>query len=516
MTVRLQEDVARVYKDISPFREGFMQKKYRSDGPPLDSQDTDILVLGSGLAGLRAALSATISYPEARVTLVSAQEGPSGSSFANPNNALGMQVCRTEEEQAALIREILELAPPGQADPRLVILMAEESESRFKDLQDIGVRFSRLPGPAGDGAPGCFSPGSRRAALVDNLARVFTCFRQRLDGLGVRWLPGWLVAALPATPGDGRVRGALLFSPDGRAMAVRAGATILAIGGPAPLFARHLAGPGTPGYSLGLLHRTGVGLVNAGFLQFFWSVVPGRAFFPMEAAFAADFSVETATGVARPLLGYAEETLIPLRASRAGHCPCAYGRPDALLDVALASLTDGDGIVTLGQGNGPLRVALYAQAGNGGAAIDPMGHTGVPGLFAAGECAGGMHGANRLGGAMVTATQVFGARAGLAAAMEACLGELLPEKAFRDLAAHTLAALPRHPASRVEGLDWLGRELSRQAGPIPGPGLGALAQILQEQLEHSTDWMLDLCRETALVIVRAQRGTTDLSSSQAA
>ena len=494
-----------------------MQKKYPSAPLPLGSHDTDVLVLGSGLAGLRAALSAKISYPEGRVTLVSTLAGPSGSSFANPNDAFGMQVCRTPEEQETFAREVFALASPGRVDPRLVTLLAEESESRFKDLQDIGVRFSRIPGASGDGgAPGCFSPGTRRAALVGNLAHVFDCFRRRLDALGVDWLTGWLVAALPATPGDGRVRGALLFSPEGQALAVRAGATILAIGGPAPLFARHLAGPGTPGYSLGLLHRAGVTLINPGFLQFFWSVVPGRAFFPMEKAFAADFSVETATGIARPLLGHPEEELAPLRASRASHCPCAYGLPDALLDAALAGLADADGIVSLGQGNGLVQVALHAHAGNGGAAIDPMGHTDVPGLFAAGECAGGMHGANRLGGAMVTATQVFGARAGLAAAMEACLGEPLPGKQFQDLATRTLVALPRDPAARDHALAWLGRELARQAGPVPGPGLAALAQTLEEHLQHPTDWMLDLSRETALAIVQAQLHTAKPATGKAA
>lgn len=57
-----------------------------------------------------------------------------------------------------------------------------------------------------------------------------------------------------------------------------------------------------------------------------------------------------------------------------------------------------------------------AHAGNGGAVIDAHGQTSVAGLFACGECATGMHGANRIGGAMVLATQVFGHRAGVAAA----------------------------------------------------------------------------------------------------
>ncbi len=62
------------------------------------------------------------------------------------------------------------------------------------------------------------------------------------------------------------------------------------------------------------------------------------------------------------------------------------------------------------------KIGLMAHASNGGVVIDQNAWTGISGLFACGECAGGMHGANRIGGAMVLATQVFGKRAGISAA----------------------------------------------------------------------------------------------------
>jgi succinate dehydrogenase / fumarate reductase flavoprotein subunit len=53
----------------------------------------------------------------------------------------------------------------------------------------------------------------------------------------------------------------------------------------------------------------------------------------------------------------------------------------------------------------------------GGIQVDPdTGQSRVPGLFAAGECAGGMHGSNRLGGNSLSDLLVFGRRAGLGAA----------------------------------------------------------------------------------------------------
>jgi L-aspartate oxidase len=64
-------------------------------------------------------------------------------------------------------------------------------------------------------------------------------------------------------------------------------------------------------------------------------------------------------------------------------------------------------------------IAVYAHAINGGVRIDENGQSTVPGLFAAGEAAGGPHGADRLGGGMLSVSQVFGRRAGIGAAQRA-------------------------------------------------------------------------------------------------
>ncbi len=59
------------------------------------------------------------------------------------------------------------------------------------------------------------------------------------------------------------------------------------------------------------------------------------------------------------------------------------------------------------------------QCCDGGFHIDENGETTVPGLFAAGEVAAGPHGADRMGGNMLLASQVFGCRAGRQAAKRA-------------------------------------------------------------------------------------------------
>jgi len=69
---------------------------------------------------------------------------------------------------------------------------------------------------------------------------------------------------------------------------------------------------------------------------------------------------------------------------------------------------------------GPMEVGPTCHYVMGGIRVDAeTGQSSVPGLFAAGEAAGGMHGANRLGGNSLSDLLVFGRRAGLAAAEHA-------------------------------------------------------------------------------------------------
>jgi succinate dehydrogenase/fumarate reductase flavoprotein subunit len=71
--------------------------------------------------------------------------------------------------------------------------------------------------------------------------------------------------------------------------------------------------------------------------------------------------------------------------------------------------------------DGLVQVRPAAHAINGGLRIDEQAESTLPGLFAVGEAATGSHGADRLGGGMVSGSQVFGARAGKFAAEHARL-----------------------------------------------------------------------------------------------
>jgi succinate dehydrogenase / fumarate reductase flavoprotein subunit len=95
---------------------------------------------------------------------------------------------------------------------------------------------------------------------------------------------------------------------------------------------------------------------------------------------------------------------------------------------------------------GPMEVGPTCHYMMGGIRVDPeTGQSSVPGLFAAGEAAGGLHGANRLGGNSLSDLVVFGRRAGFAAAEHAkkTATPTLDEAQIADAERHVLAPFDR-------------------------------------------------------------------------
>jgi succinate dehydrogenase / fumarate reductase flavoprotein subunit len=107
----------------------------------------------------------------------------------------------------------------------------------------------------------------------------------------------------------------------------------------------------------------------------------------------------------------------------------------------------------------PMEVAPTAHYTMGGIVVDPVDHsTDVPGLFAAGECTAGLHGANRLGGNSLIETVVYGRRAGEAALGFAFAGDvaLRPGAAAEELDAIVRpgSELARRLQRNVRDLMW--------------------------------------------------------------
>lgn len=115
----------------------------------------------------------------------------------------------------------------------------------------------------------------------------------------------------------------------------------------------------------------------------------------------------------------------------------------------------------------PMEVAPTAHHIMGGIRIDTECRTSLPGLFACGEVAGGVHGANRLGGNALADTQVYGRRAGLSAGKEPIvekdLSETLIASIMKDLEQFFLGDTAPHIVKRqLQTAMWNGAGIFRE------------------------------------------------------
>ena len=387
----------------------------------MEAQRTcDVLVVGSGIAGCSAAIEA--ARRGARVVVASLGATFSGSSFYGGTWGLGL-VGPSGEADVEDFEQTIRIVGGGVANPTLVHELVLGVAPAVRWLEEIGVEL-KYPTDASERAyiP-CFDHKTRswhgvgRASLKDTWSREFA-------QLGIAVLPRCELVDLVVR--DGCICGAQLFSHEaGAAVSVACPAVVLATGGLAGLYARSLNPTDNAGSAQGIALAHGCQLVNAEFLQ----IMPGlvrpkagivvneKAFRYSTLAFPADL-LEERSGYG-PFTTRLASHVIDLAIAQAGDAglPLGYALPHdppEFVQTYFSWLERAQGI----RATDPMRMALYAHASNGGIAIreDTSCKGGPAGLFACGECAGGMHGADRIGGLASASALVFGRRAGIEAA----------------------------------------------------------------------------------------------------
>jgi L-aspartate oxidase len=460
-------------------------------------QTCDILIVGSGLAGLCAGIAAQSCNDGLDVCLATPRVGPSGSSFTNPNRALGMVVCHNDREKDVFLNTACAMAAPGFIDPSLTAILADESETLYDDLRETGLALLTDESGHPRRHSACFLKTPPLAYVFTDLFSTFFRLKQRFLRDGRMW-EGLRLLDLVVNE-ERRVIGALFRDlRSGEIRAVQCRALIMATGGGAALFSRNLTDPDNLGHGLALMHRAGAALVNMNYLQYMWYEKGTHQFWPCGQIAEAGWRIVDPSGqvvtVPEQLGGHASQ--------RFDHAPVAHGRPDAALDDYLLSMADETGLVTVRDPNGvTLSVCLYAHAFNGGARIDSWGQTDVPGLLACGECSGGMHGANRVGGAMVLSSQVFGRRAGLGAVRWAREVGLEPENRFLHRARFLQQDCRCDDKERFRALHDLGLLLSTQAGSFPRPDREGCLDRIKVMARSAVDHDLALALSCARLIV---------------
>ena len=382
--------------------------------------DTDVLVIGAGAAGIRAALAA--SEEGANVTMINRTEpANSGSTFSNLSGGWGIQALlddeRTEAQLEPFYEEIVKIGL-GICDLSLVRILVEESVPRLKDLITYGLRLKKDPSGNYLRVKGCFSK-HERAFITESMANIKKTFQAMLNRSRAKVING---SALELIKAHDECWGAWILTYGNHMLQITAKSTILATGGGAGIYRDHLVGDDQVGEGYALAHRIGAKLINLEFIQFMPGLQKGgtRLFLPLSDLQEPDMLLDSeGHDLLEAQLPY-PLTRAEVIESRKKHFPFSCRDVSYLVDIAIAMERDSGREVFWGkcQKMGEsIRVVHYSHAFNGGIKINERAESTIPGLFAAGEVAAGCHGADRIGGCMMTATQVFGKRAGKFAAL---------------------------------------------------------------------------------------------------
>ncbi|MGI5976751.1 MAG: FAD-binding protein [Candidatus Limivicinus sp.] len=399
----------------------------------------DVLVLGSGIAGISAAVSAG----EAGVSVIIACKGSlfSGSSFYPGTWGLGLIGPENAGDEEDLLRTIEEVGC-GMARRELAEGLVRGISPAVKRAEDMGISFEKARAGAGqrEYIP-CFDHKHRawRGLRSDSCRRAFSA---KLEELGTGVLSGW--EAIELVKDSGRVCGAVLSSGQ-ELMYVGCRAVILATGGCGGLFSRHICSGDAEGLGQSLALDAGCRLINMEFMQImpaYLSPVRGTVFNEKTFRFC---SLE-AEG--RDILKGRDSAA--LLQQRSGHGPFTSRLEDRAVDLAILESKGGVTVrysrvlmddppefiktyfdwlcETRGlTADDPAIIGLFAHASNGGVCIEPDASTGTEGLWAAGEVTGGMHGADRIGGLSAANGLVYGLKAGSSAAAFAVNAPQAPE-----------------------------------------------------------------------------------------
>ena len=387
----------------------------------------DILIVGAGLAGMRAAIAAPPDLNVALLSKVHPVRSHSVAAQGGINAAIG--------EQDSWEAHAYDTAKGGLylGDQDAIEAMCREAPQDILELERMGVIFSRTPEGRIAQRPfgGAGFPRTCYAADRTGHALLHAMYEQLMERR-CRVYEEWYVTALLVE--QGRCCGVMAWDlVHGGLQALRAKAVILATGGSGRVFSTSTNAVINTGDGMALAYRAGLPLEDMEFVQFHPTTLKDTGILITEGARGEGGYLLNTLGE-RFMKRYAPEQMeLATRStvSLAIGQEIQEGRGVdgcVLLDLRhlgrtriLERLPQIRELALEFAGLDPIETPIPIRPGAhyqmGGVKTNAWGETGLPGLFAAGECACvSVHGANRLGGNSLLETIVFGRRAGTRAA----------------------------------------------------------------------------------------------------
>ena len=386
----------------------------------------DLLIIGAGLAGLRAAVEGVRQgLNVAVITKVHPVRSHSNAAQGGINAALTDRGDDWRDHAFSTIK-----GSDYLADQDAVEVMCREAGDAIIELENMGVIFSRDD----EGKLGTRAFGGQKKArtyfvgAITGSALLHVLYEQSVK-YNLHIYEEWFVTKLIKE--DGRIAGAIAFDiKTGQMEMISAKAVVLATGGAGRVFEPSTNALICTGDGLSLAMQVGVPLMDTEMIQYHPTTLAGNGILLSEAArgdgaylinsegerFMEKYAPEYMELASRDVVSRAEQTEID---EGRGVDGCVFldlrhlgkkfieDRLGYLQEVALEFRG-----IDLSEKPIPIKPGMHYIMG--GIKTDLNGATNVPGLYAAGECANvSVHGANRLGANSLLDTIVFGRRSAI-------------------------------------------------------------------------------------------------------
>ena len=421
---------------------------------------TDVLIIGSGGAGSRAAIEVDDAGLKATIVSkgLSFRSGCTGMAEGGYN-----AVFKTVDKEDSIDAHIHDTLKGGSYlnDEKLVEILVNESPKRLIDLENYGALFDRQESGEIDQRPFGGQTYRRTCYQGDRTgAELLNALKEEIIKRDIECIEEVMVTSL-VTDNDQVIGATGLDLKDSSLIYFQAKSVILASGGAGQLYPVTSNTFQKNGDGFAMAYRAGANLVDMEQIQFHPTgmVAPeskkgvlvteavraegGRLINSEGERFMKKYAPEkmelaTRDVVARSIYREIQEG----RGSPNGgvYLDISHLHDDYIIEKLETMVLQFDN-VGIDIKNEPIEVAPTAHHFMGGLKINTDASTNLKNLFGAGEVCGGVHGANRLGGNALADTQVFGKIAGESAS-----------KAAKDIELKTNDEQVKEEASRIESL----------------------------------------------------------------